>query len=463
MRKLAWFTLGFASVCAICAYLWLTHSLWIPALCMGAAAAVLGMFSRRVQWLRCLAVLSLGCVTGLLWFQFYADVYLSQAAALDGTAAEVTSYCTDYSYETDYGAAVEGVLLIQGKPVRAKFYMDETGSMEPGDLMRGTFRFRVTTPDGSNEPTAHQGKGIFLLAYQQKDKIQLQKPAQTPVWTFASRLRQNLRTTLDRYFPEDTSGFAKALLLGDRTGIDYEMNTAFKRSGISHIIAVSGLHVAILFTLVNIFCFKRRWLAALLGIPTLVLFAAVVGFTPSITRACIMQCLMMTAMLVNKEYDGPTELAFSCLVMLFANPLVITSVSFQLSVACMIGIFLLRGRIYDYLTGKLITKKRNRFAKPKRWFANSVAVTLSTMVTTTPLSALHFGTVSLLSVLTNLLTLWVVSFIFYGLILVCLLGLAWPAAASVVASMIAWPIRYVIAVAKAIAAFPLASVYTASV
>ena len=462
MRKLVWFTLGFASVCAICTCLWLTHSLWIGALCLTAASAALGVPGKRVRWLRCPAVLCFGCAVGLLWFQFYADAYLSHAAALDGTVAEATAYCTDYSYETNYGAAVEGVLLLQGKPVRAKFYVDENGNMEPGDVLRGTFRFRVTTPDGSEEPTFHQGRGIFLLAYQQKGRMEHQKPTQAPVWTFAARLRRDLRTMLEHYFPADTSGFAKALLLGERTGIDYEMNTAFKQSGISHIIAVSGLHVAILFTLVNTVCFKRRWLTALLGIPALVLFAAIVGFTPSITRACIMQCLMMTAMLVNKEYDGPTELAFSCLVMLFANPLVITSSSFQLSVACMIGIFLLRGRIYDYLTGKLITKKKNRFAKAKRWFANSVAVTLSTMVTTTPLSALYFGTVSLLGVLTNLLTLWVVGFIFYGLILVCVLGLFWPVAASAVALVLAWPIRYVIAVAKTIAAFPLAAVYTAS-
>ena len=82
---------------------------------------------------------------------------------------------------------------------------------------------------------------------------------------------------------------------------------------------------------------------------------------------------------------------------------------------------------------------------------------------TTPLVALYFGSVSLVGILTNLLTLWVISFVFYGLMLVCLLSLISTMAASVAAAVIAWPIRYVLTVSKALAALPLSSVYTASI
>ena len=456
-----WFTLGFGAACALCAYLWLTEGLWLPALALFELFAATAVLSRRIRWLRCVCAVCLGCAAALLWFQLYSANYLSLAAALDGKIADTTAYCTDYSYETNYGTAVEGVLRLEGKPVRAKLYVNGKINMEPGDVLRGAFEFRVTTPDGADEPTAHQGKGIFLLAYQEED-AELLKLAEPPAWTFPAKLRHRLLEILDAAFPEDTAAFAKALLLGDRTGIDYETNTAFKLSGISHIIAVSGLHVTILFTLINILCFKRRYLVAILGIPTLLLFSAAVGFSPSITRACIMQCLMITAMLLNKEYDGPTELAFSCLVMLAANPLVITSVSFQLSVGCMIGIFMFNERISTYLTEKLI-KKKKRFVKIKRWFISSVSVTLSAMTMTTPLVAFYFGAISLVGVLTNLLTLWIITFIFYGIMLVCLLGAFRPAVAVAVASVIAWPIRYVLGVSKVLAAFPLSAVYTASI
>ena len=143
--------------------------------------------------------------------------------------------------------------------------------------------------------------------------------------------RQKLLERINDIFSDDTSAFSSALLLGDRTGIDYELDTAFKVSGISHVIAVSGLHVSILFGLVYTLTSKRRVLSCAVGIPILILFAAIVGFTPSITRACIMQSLMLIALMLDKEYDPPTALAFAVLTMLVWNPMTVLSVSFQLS------------------------------------------------------------------------------------------------------------------------------------
>lgn len=457
MRKLMWFTLGLSIACILCAYLWLTEGLWILSLVMGMLSAGTLLFCRRRKWLRYVAAVSIGCAVGFLWFSLYTLYYLGPVARLDGETVSMRITATDYSHETAYGSAVEGALTLEGKPVRVKIYLDAQKPVEPGDLLEGSFRFRVTTPDGADEATAHQGKGIFLLAYEEAP-IEILKTEQKAVWNFPARLRHHLLEILDISFPEDTASFAKALLLGDRSGIDYKTNTAFKLSGISHVIAVSGLHVTILFTLINILCFKRRILVALLGIPSLFLFAAAAGFSPSITRACMMQCLMILAMLLDKEYDGPTELAFSCLVMLFINPLVITSVSFQLSVGCMIGIFLFSRRISEYLTGKI-----GKRGKLSRWIVGSVSVTLSAMTVTTPLVAYYFGAISLVGILTNLLTLWVISFIFYGIILVCLLSLLNPVIACCAASVISWPIRYVLTVSEWLSGFQLSAVYTESI
>ena len=460
MRKLMWFSLGFGAVCALCAYCWLTENLWIPALVLGILCFPALLLSGRIKWLRFAAAIGLGCAAGLLWFQVYSLHYLTPAARLDGKTASAQITVTDYGYETAYGSAVEGVMTVDEKPVRVKAYLEGKRIAEPGDLLDGTFRFRVTTPDGSDEPTAHRGKGIFLLAYEE-DAAQILKSDQQSRWTFPARLRHRLLVILDDCFPQDTAAFAKALLLGERTGIDYETNTVFKLSGISHVIAVSGLHVTIVFTLINLLCFKRRFLVALAGIPALVLFAAVAGFSPSITRACIMQCLMILAMVLNREYDGPTELAFSCLVMLILNPLVITSVSFQLSVGCMIGIILFSSRISGYLRDRYI-RKGSRLAKLKRWVIGSMAVTLSAMAVTTPLVAYYFGTVSLVGILTNLLTLWIISFIFCGIVAVCVCSSFWFSGACVIAGIVSWPIRYVLAVARLLAALPMSCVYTAS-
>lgn len=462
MRKLVWFTLGLGAACAFCANVWMLERLILPGILFGMLF-LLGMLGgRRIGILKPIAVCCLGICAGLLWVQVFHAVYLSVLTPVDGAMADVTARCTDYSYETEYGSAVEGFLYLEGKPYRTKFYVNSTVDMEPGDVLKGRFQLRITTGDGEKGPTFHQGKGILILAYQKED-LQLLKLTDTPFWAYPAIIRRHFSDTINTAFPEDAAPFARALLLGDRSGIDYETNTSFQISGIAHIIAVSGLHVSILFTLINILCLKRRWLVAIIGLPALFLFAVVAGFSPSVVRACVMQGLMILASLAGRDYDGPTELSFATLVMLVANPLVVTSVSFLLSVGCVSGILLLQNRIYSWLYEKICNRQNPGFVKMKRWFASSVSVTCASMALTTPFSAASFGSVSLVGVLTNLLTLWVIGFIFYGIILVCLLSALLPGMAAVAAAVVSWPIRYVLWISGLFAAFPLSAVYTRSI
>lgn len=120
-----------------------------------------------------------------------------------------------------------------------------------------------------------------------------------------ARLRHRIQAILQTCIPQDAAPFARALLLGDTTSLSYAVDTSLKISGIRHVAAVSGLHVSILFALLTAITFRKRFLTALAGFPTLLLFAAVAGFTPSVSRSCIMCGLMLAALLLNKEYDGP--------------------------------------------------------------------------------------------------------------------------------------------------------------
>ena len=460
MRKLMWFTLGFGAACALAAYVYCHWWVILAALALTVAAFVL-----RNKWnhLRIAAAVLLGITLGTGWFYTYNGLYLQDAWLMDGQIVKISAEVTDYSYGTDYGSAVEADIHRGGKHYAVRLYLDDAKQLIPGDRITGEFRLRYT--NRSDDPTYHRGNGTFLLAYQQGD-VTVEETQTIPNKYYPSVLRRQLTAILDRTFPADTAFFAKALLLGDRTDVNYEVNTAFKVSGISHIIAVSGLHVSILFALIMLISGRQRVLTALIGIPALLLFTAVAGFTPSITRACLMQILMLLALLFDKEYDPPTALSFAALVMLIGNPLVITSASFQLSVGCMAGIFLFSKRISAWVDSFPVWSKwkgktlRVRF---RSWISSGVGVTLSAMFFTTPLVAYYFGTVSLVSILTNLLTLWAVSLIFYGIMVVCMLYFVWAKAAAALAWVISWLIRYVLVVSKTLSAFPLAAVYTQSV
>lgn len=439
MRKLMWFTVGFAAACFIGVYF--SFGVWVAFL---SIILMLPLLFFKRQCTRILAVILIGLAAGSFWLWGYDVLYLQAAKDYDGETLNTEVIVSDYSYETDYGVAADGEITLQGKTFRIRFYLAKDIPLTPWDRLKGKIRLRLTTEDALQGPTYHEGKGIFLLGYADEE-ILIDDTDTIPLKYYAAKLRKDITQLIDNAFPADTLGFARALLLGDSTCLDYETDTAFKLSGIRHVIAVSGLHVSILIALVYIFSGRRRVLTALLGIPVLFAFAAVAGFTPSVVRACIMQGLMILALLFDKEYDSPTALAFAVLVMLCLNPMTITSVSFQLSAGCIVGILLFYHRIRNRLImrmGKPTGKSLK--AKMLRWMASSASITLSTMITTTPLSAYYFGTVSLVGLLTNLLTLWIISFIFYGIILACVLGVIWLPAAKLIAWLISWPIRFVL-------------------
>lgn len=461
MRKLMWFTIGFAVACAICAYL-LSDAWLLPAALLCLIPFVIILFVPTVRRTPATYIV-LGCLIGLLWSWGYDSIHLAPLRNCHGRTEFLSIQATDYAIPTESGVMADGKVEINGKSHHIHFYINQDIQLKPGDRINGGFRLRYT--GGKEDATYHSSKGIFLLAYP-KGEIRFELTDTVPARYFPVQLRQKILSLLETLLPSDTLAFAQALLVGETAGLSYETDNALKTSGIRHVVAVSGLHVSILFALVYLLCGKQRYLTAMIGLPVLLLFAAIAGFSPSIVRACLMQALMILALVINKEYDPPTALAFAVLVILTTNPWAITSVSLQLSAGCMIGIFLFSTPIHDYLLqpGRLGDGKGDSI-RPKlaRWIAGSVSVTLSAMIVTTPLCTAYFGCVSISGILTNLLTLWVISFVFYGLIAVCVLGAIWLPLGYFVAWGISWPIRFVLKVAMMISRVPVSAVYTCSI
>ena len=456
MRKLMWFTVGFAAVCAGGAYL--KYGIWIALAIVCISMLILSKYRRQIL---CVLV---GCVIGVGWFLGFDWLYLAPARSVDGEALQLDITATDYSRTGDNGIICEGKTKIDEKTYAVQFYINEDVSLTPGDKVTGDFAIRYTG-GGKENATYHRGNGIFILCYPKGDSII--SPIIEPLEEyFIKDLRHQILSLVDAIFPADARSFVRALLLGDRMDMPFEMEWELKTSGIYHIAAVSGMHVSILFSLLYFLCFKKRFLTAIIGFPMLFLFAAVAGFSPSIVRATVMQSLVILALIADREYDPPTALAAAILLILANNPIAITSVSLQLSAGCMIGILLFTERIHDYLLLKTRlgpAKGRTWKAKLTRWFVASVSATLGAICLTTPLSAIYFESVCILGILTNLLTLWVVSGIFVGVVAACVFGAIWLPLGIAAGSLIAWPVRYVLWVIDMISKVPMSSVYTSSI
>lgn len=461
MRKLMWFTIGFAAACAICTYLVNGSWVWILALCCLPGIALLWIDSNAAKRA---AVCMLGLAVGFGWCFGFNSLYLDQARYCDGQVLKWNVEASDYCQITDYGVQGEGYVRIADKEYPVKYYLSQECDIAPGDWVFGEFKLRLTVSGAENPSLSQNADGVHLMLTAQ-DEVVVQKASETPLRYYPAVARRQIAQQIVELLPDDAAGFAQSLVLGDNSHVTEKQLSDMKISGICHVIAASGLHVAILLSLVYFVTGESSRWTAFLGVPVLLGFAALVGFTPSVVRACIMQGLMLFSFTVNKEHDPPTALSFAVLVMLLCNPGTVASVSLQLSVSCIIGIMLFSKRISNYLlqqkrlgTGKGKTLK----ARATRYLAASLSVSISTAITTTPLCAVYFGTVSLVGILTNFLTLWVISFIFYGILLALVAGAIWMPLGQVIAWVVAWPIRYVLAVAGLLAEFPFAAVYTQS-
>ena len=145
MRKLMWFTIGFAVAMLIGTYI-LPVQFYLAA--AGVGALLLAVFLAcmlRFPKMGIAAMAAFSCVVGFMWLFAFDSLYLSTARAYDDVEMELTIVASDYSYETDYGAATEGRIELNGKTYTVLAYHDKDSILAPGDTIIGNFLLRSTT------------------------------------------------------------------------------------------------------------------------------------------------------------------------------------------------------------------------------------------------------------------------------------------------------------------------------
>ena len=459
MRKLMWFVFGFGPACAVYTYLF-PEDYAIP---IAAAFLLLSgawfLLGRQMKWGKRLCALCLGAAVGAVWCWGYDALAFSPVRQLDGYEGTVTLELDALPQSGNYSTVCEGRVTVDGITAKAMIYVSELdGEAGIGDCVTGRAELRWTSDGGSGKPTYHRSNGVLLVGYMKEGAVS----QGTVTWKHWPALaKRSLSDLMGKLFPEDALGFIRALVLGDHSGLSDEAQSDLSAAGLSHMVAVSGMHLSILFSVVYIFLGKQRKWALLLEMALAVFFAAMVGFTPSVTRAAIMQCLLLGAVLLRREYDPPTSLAAAALLILAVNPLAASSISFQLSFGAVAGIFLVTGRLNQYFR-KVLRAERGKHPF-RRALAASVSVTLGALLFTVPLTAIHFGSVSLLSVVSNLLTVAAVSVLFQLALAACALGSIVLPLGQIVGWAAAWIVRHVLTVAGIIAEIPGGVWYTGGI
>jgi competence protein ComEC len=462
VRKLATAALGYTA--ALIAAHYLLPSGWLAWGAAGLALTSLFALLLRGDAKHRALLLLLSAAVGLLWYWGYDALFIAPAERLAGETMTVSARVTAYPENRgDY--VVTDLRLVEDGLPRAKVtvydFTGGTGALEPGDVIRAELEFSSATTVYGEETDVYASKGVFARAYL-KSAPEPEGKAAAAFLYFPQTLAKWAREAVIRLFPADTAGYMEALLTGDRSGLysDRAVYNALGKAGILHTVAVSGMHLSFLWGLLCFVLFDKRR-AAVLGIPVLWVFALMTGLTPSVVRAAFMLTLAALAPLLRREDDGLTSLSAILLILLAVNPVSIGSVSLQLSFAAMAGIILVTPRIYDWCGAKW-KKPAKKKAVFRSFMIASFSASVGAVIFTTPLGALNFGYVSLVSPLTNLLVLWALPICFIGGYAAVIAGMVFGPLGVGAAWLVSWFARYILAVAKALAAMPFSAVYTAN-
>ncbi len=476
MRILAAFAFSFAAAIFLTIYGGLDPLLLPLGGGLALAAAVAGLAVKRKSQTRTRVLLILsGLACGFLWTALYMAVFFQPARDLDGQTVRLTATVADWPQEGGYGGYTVLVRAETGGWVKvsAILYADGQGAgLRPGDRIETIAHCTLGDRTFSGETiTYYTAKGIFLRA-QAYGRLEVERPEHIHPQYFAAWASKALKTGIDAAFPEDVSGFVRALVTGNRDNLTDEFTTSLERAGLSHTVAVSGMHLAFLASLLTALLGRGRRSTALFTILWVALFCGIAGNTPSVLRAAVMILMLQLAPLLDRERDGPTSLALALFLLLWVNPFSAAHIGLQLSFGAVAGILLVSDRVQGWLLKKL---RMDQLSKPRGWgerllrvgpyfVVSTLSATLGASVLTIPLVALHFNMISLIAPLSNLLTLWAIGFLFLGGLGVGTLAIALPGPAAVLAVPFAGLARYLqwvidLVSRPALAALPLESVY----
>lgn len=456
MRKLALFSFLFATGCIPVLLGWSS----VLCICLGAfsAAVCIAGFLLKGRKERIAAICALGCCFGILWSSLYHLWLVAPVLRLEEEMTEVRVTLADYPRMTDYGWNAQGIAEKDGRSFRTVVLADETlqlAACRPGDVLCG---FGDIAAQDDTEAGIYRRSMGFHMQVSFRSDARVEPAARIPVRYWPAVLSHKLRETAEALYPQDVRGYVIALLTGDKSGITALQQSDLKIAGVYHALAVSGMHVSILMSVLAVVTLKNRRIYPLIGIPLLMLYCLMIGNAASVVRASVMHIFLMAAGLLRRESDAPTAMGASLLVLMLENPWSLLNLGLQLSFLATGGILAFCMPIRDKLVS-LQKGKRNDL-----YFAlcSVTANTVSALSLTLPVMAVTFGMVSTLSIVSNLLVLNAITAAFFFSFLSCFGAWIAPWLGDVLAFPVIWLMRYTAFCCRLIAKLPCSAIYPES-
>lgn len=347
---------------------------------------------------------------------------------------------------------VHGRVLLQVPHYPAYEYGDElrvTGALEEPPVLEG-FDYRAYLA----------ARGIPSLVRRAEVVPEGRRPG---AWVALVRralgVKARLRGVTESILPGAEAGLLSGILLGLDHTLPGDLDDAFRRVGLTHIIVISGYNIAMVAQLLLLSgaILRRTWAVAV-ALVGVALYGAFVGLDPPVARAVLMGAVWLGGPLVGRRSHSPTSLALATVVMTAANPRQLGDVSFQLSFASTMGLLLLE----PVLARGLLAWAERAPEEPRRGrivrvVRDVLLVTVAAQLATLPVVWHHFRELSLVALLANILVLWSQPAILVAGAAATALG-ALHLGVGRAAVWVAWPsLRYTVWVVETLARLPWAS------
>lgn len=247
--------------------------------------------------------------------------------------------------------------------------------------------------------------------------VQTQKEPDTGTMIGRSRLffLQQRERLLNRYRQQGLEGNTYALVtattLGDKSSIDKELQETYNISGAAHVLALSGLHMGIIYAILTLLTFGRRRRSIItqtLVVVALWAFVFLVGMPSSAVRAATMLSLYALLTLGYREKASINALAFTALVMLAISPYMLFDIGFQMSFLAVLSILIWLPVMNEWVSPTL----QQRYP-PLRWLWGLTTVTLAAQLGVAPLIAYYFGRFSTFFLITNFVAIPAITIIIW--------------------------------------------------
>lgn len=362
------------------------------------------------------------------------------------------------------------------------YYVIKTDTVN-GD--RSTFKIRLSCPEpldaepydtiAVNDATVYvlgennedslkyfKTTGTFLGAYTSSDVITY-PVVKKPLMFYIISIKMGLINKVNELLPNEQGGLIIALLIGDKSLLSEKTLSDFRDIGISHIVAISGLNLSV-FLLLFLDVFERLRLnknfVYISSSVFVILIMALAGFSPSVLRAGIMLLVLLLGKIINQDADALNSLGLSVLIITVFNPLGAGYIGLQLSFFATLGILLLQKRLFipfEMLTNRI---KQTTARHLMKFICETVAVTVAASVFTLPIMIIAFERVALISIISNLLLVYISSLtmilggiaaLFYGLPFLSFISYPFAIAAGMLA-------KYIIRISGFLSEIPYASI-----